>query len=1209
MAYFGTNMQKVNKIDAPLLVVGLGGTGADGVLRIKSEFSQRLVADRLGSVELDRPPRTAYLVIDTDESVKGKRYHGVSINPDEEWFSLACDVSHLLGNQGQHLEPHMRSWLDKRFYSDENLIRDAATSGAGTYRQLSRLMLFRRAQDLSVKLQAILTRLKTIPAGAPVGAHAINVVVVSGLSGGTGSGSFLDFAYLLRHAAATANVDVKVELYAVAPDVTINNHAASDISKQEIYKTNSFGAFKELDYWMSFDRRRVGEHRDEKIFVDYGNGVIVEWNRAPYDDVTLLCATNSDGALLENAYQVVMASMAETLLFMMAEEANRGEVINRSGADFTANTDSYSFQSAKSNEYAYRQAIQRRYPQNYCYRAVGAYSNLGEQRNKVSIEADLLFSDVNQFINLPTNLPNMLSSAPERFFAPMQDLLLHQFDDLTTATRFNEEMFTGSDSWAPSVLKATDATLAPHGDVFTEWEKNVLDRTAELQMTFKNELYAKFEEICKEYVMTNGPEALRIMLSDPDHGIISLLENKAKSFSIQKDDFRAEYNNALNAASENFIEFHNLDFLANLLRGGQVFNAYITQARSMYVAKQNEIYCDIESKLIKLLATDVRTQIVDRNLKFTMEALESIRKEVESDVRGIPVNAGNLHLVDLQEVKEQIREQYEAENNRVTLMNTVLRSVSDAAVRFTDDGDRDDTADMLIGQIDNMISVIYRSINDMTLQSELSGFNDINDAAVADYVRTQIAPQLERGAKAHFALTSAYGGLNTTNAVLSSYISIPIGAQQVKQGIANYINTGSYSGSVIKNSAIDDRIFWMNIVAGLPLCAYSFLAEYEKVYEKQRHMRPGTHLVTMNDEDLAALRIERSILNDWNLLPSPNPFKLLGSRPVPENILFRWNKAEEVMKEAEKVGIIAFDTNMPSVSDYRAYMHLFSIDTEEAKNELKGKIDSVKAGVGSADEKVSALKELLAERNQYDIIDDVRASEQTETFSTALGVAGVYQGDVNARKACFRELAFYRLSQRPIILNEISEQIEFVKAVQEAIVDVQEGHNEVLMLKEATKTVARWILYNCVKMRLTNVLYYNALGELETNGESNKLFSQDMSLNINEAWCNFVPLKVRLVEWYAKQVQTEEPFASINETMKERYQHSIDPDDTAEDIALCIKYRTDATELAAAIDRDIVNLKAHQKDITDRNSYNQALQVLNDLKNEWNGLAAIWSGI
>ncbi len=69
--------------------------------------------------------------------------------------------------------------------------------------------------------------------------------------GGTGSGTFLDMAYIIRQIAE--------ERHYQKPQL-LGYLALADLypyGNQHVLKTNCFAALKELDYWMS-----VGEHQD-----------------------------------------------------------------------------------------------------------------------------------------------------------------------------------------------------------------------------------------------------------------------------------------------------------------------------------------------------------------------------------------------------------------------------------------------------------------------------------------------------------------------------------------------------------------------------------------------------------------------------------------------------------------------------------------------------------------------------------------------------------------------------------------------------------------------------------------------------------------------------------------------------------------------------------------------------------------------------------
>ena len=169
-------IDRVEKLDDPLLVIGLGGTGADILLTIKRMFAERftLPRDENGN-PIPIPRRTDYLAIDSDNQ-KLKEFEQ----------SERCDISvngmaHILATK--QLETWERKWLDP------SLNAASRGSGAGMYRQAARLMLSRRYDDIYNALKTKLTRLASVRTGqAGASTLRMNVVIVTGICGGTGSG-------------------------------------------------------------------------------------------------------------------------------------------------------------------------------------------------------------------------------------------------------------------------------------------------------------------------------------------------------------------------------------------------------------------------------------------------------------------------------------------------------------------------------------------------------------------------------------------------------------------------------------------------------------------------------------------------------------------------------------------------------------------------------------------------------------------------------------------------------------------------------------------------------------------------------------------------------------------------------------------------------------------------------------------------------------
>ena len=1212
MAFFEAKTAKVDKINAPLLVVGLGGTGADGVRRVKHEFKERLNPEKLSETELDRPPRTAYLVLDTASNEKNKSYHGTKLDPDDEWVDMSCNVSYILGEEGVHLDPCVKEWLDKRFYTDRDLIANAATDGAGTYRQLSRLMLFRKAQDIIIKLTAALTRLATVAPGDPVGAHRINVVVISGLSGGTGSGCFLDFAYLLRKAAADMQKQIKVDLYAIAPDVTINHHAATDLTKQIIYKTNSFAAFKELDYWMNYEKRKPGRLKQEIPTVRYNPTLNVQWNCAPYDDVTLLCATNAQGALLAGAYEVVMSAIAETLLLQMASETDRGSVVGVDRSD--ASVDSYSFQSAKSNEYAYKQNILRPYAENYCYRAVGSYSNTSEQKNKLYMEAEMVFSDVKAYCELPEHQPNMQSNDPTRFFDDFEALFNAFAQQFKTESRYNSEMFSGNAPWGSRDLRSMDETSAPHGSILDDWKRNTLNTKDSCKLSFAEQLLKKFKTVATEYIKVNGPQALKTMLSDPYNGFLKKLQEKIGMYETEAGNRRAAYTNAFAAASREFKELQDIRGLLTMGRIKDAFDAYKAQAESVYKNKQGEMFSDIMVELLTEFKEKVNNQVLLRNLEFAIHALNDIQESLSNEVKAMSEAASSTTLSSADEIKNQILAVYRVAANSQKLHDAVLNTVADACVTFDDASmsNEEEAAGVLIEKIDAIIDTVYHDINDVSLQKQLIDFSDVNAAGVSQYVQTKLAPELERGAQAHFALNPSYGGLNTMNAVLSSYISVPAGAEEVKAGIKAYIEgSGTYSGAVIKNSNIKDRIFWMNVVSGLPLCAYGLLSGYESVYESNCTVRPGTHLVRMNDEEISALNVPRSLENDWSLMPSPIPAKELGQKPLHDNIQHKLTRNEEILAAAEEKGLIVLNMDEGDYTTFSARVQLFKGDDGAVISiaDTQKKLNEIEAARRIDETKLANVNDILKPENRlsFDPVDDVRACEQIIEFSKALGKSGVFNSDIDTQKKCFRELVYYKLTKRPLMIDELKKQImicDMVKAKRDYYDELVKGSAK---RSDAVKEVAQLWLYDLIKFNPMSVSYRDRQGNYKLGGDGNdNILFRNIDTICKEDYANYAPIEVRFVEWYAKQSRSREPFVTLASKLRNLYEQSQNPSDN--EVLKCREYRETAKMYHKHLDDLITVLQADQDEMP-KAYYDKTIEVLEGMQKALKSLELSWRGL
>jgi hypothetical protein len=191
----------------PTLIIGLGGTGKEVLLRLR-----RLIVERYGS--LSRLPFLRFMHVDTDKTQTASEQYDLRSGDDplyrEVQFSNAERIDLTIpGGTGRYVE-HLNNFPNiKRWFPGNGKIAHLGDlkNGAGQVRIASRLGFFDPSnhQKITARLQhcrtdlsrpAILTEASQL--GFDFSAANTRVVVVASIAGGTGGGTFLDMGYLVR---------------------------------------------------------------------------------------------------------------------------------------------------------------------------------------------------------------------------------------------------------------------------------------------------------------------------------------------------------------------------------------------------------------------------------------------------------------------------------------------------------------------------------------------------------------------------------------------------------------------------------------------------------------------------------------------------------------------------------------------------------------------------------------------------------------------------------------------------------------------------------------------------------------------------------------------------------------------------------------------------------------------------------------------------
>lgn len=225
------------------ICIGLGGTGRDVLMRIR-----RLIVDRYK--DLQNLPVVSFVHVDTDKEATqavslrtGNIYQGVDLGfQDSEKVNatmMATQVTELVegleqcraNNHQPSPYKHIAQWFPPQLLRNVKAI----DQGAKGIRPVGRLAFFHNYLKIKQAIEIAEQRTRgheqdLLQNFGLIVDPGLNIVVVGSLCGGTGSGTFLDMAYSLRHTYPGVQIIgylvVSPELYGNTPNMCANTYAA-----------------------------------------------------------------------------------------------------------------------------------------------------------------------------------------------------------------------------------------------------------------------------------------------------------------------------------------------------------------------------------------------------------------------------------------------------------------------------------------------------------------------------------------------------------------------------------------------------------------------------------------------------------------------------------------------------------------------------------------------------------------------------------------------------------------------------------------------------------------------------------------------------------------------------------------------------------------------------------------------------------------------
>ncbi|MBV7273139.1 tubulin-like doman-containing protein [Clostridiaceae bacterium UIB06] len=826
---------RIETIENPVLIIGLGGTGIDAMLRLKYQINKRffLDEDTISNTRKDKPKKVEFLGFETNQGEKNKRYPasgGVGLDPQSELVMLSNAEVRSILNDRKILDDCIKEWLAPELSSE------SGTDGAGGVRQIGRLLLFTKINEI---VDCIEKKIRFLQEDTD---QVLHVFILSGLSGGTGSGTFIDIAYIIRgimHSIYGNKGEDKVNImgYLFTPDVNLSRAADNQSSQSYIIK-NGFAALKELDYLMG-----IGD-RHERFRQKYRNRLTVDSPMPPFNLCHLISATNIDGRPMSNAYDYCMNVTAENIVNFMSNE------VRESGGVFA-------IQDYISNLKQNTDNMAKPYMANYKYIMIGAASAVLPLEEITTYLAYKLFEKMQyMFDNIPAE------QEVDGFIRQLkldEDSVIERFEENLQSRKplsgyKNREKYSYDNVIKRQAVDIDDEMKEYLRDCSNEYNKVKTQYPGEIQKNIIECVDLIFKDPKK------GPFYASRMLFSSSFCVVKTLDSEIASLRERLANISKEIKYKREVAEDKLIEAKKAILFTKEGKKNDYIEAkseeYMLKAEEDRIVRMMEFYSRIISDISDLNNKIYRvyTEILNELNKLFKEDGDILAKgeEIEGAL-GRTYSWTVVKVPDLTDYMEKIVNKETADE----LVRRFSNKLLEESQKWLDEVRID-----VVGSISNFVSEEYGEVITQSMEEFLS-LEYGEDKSIIGIIKDEIAPKLDKDAVPIFHISNT----EAVNFPTWSMVSVPRNAKKILEGIKEYKKNSHKGDSInIKESMVTNRIFWLNTKNGVPLYSYAPIKHYEEIYEKTLLERDGIgrHLYQNGDKN-------------WIYIPSPIPEESWGT--------------------------------------------------------------------------------------------------------------------------------------------------------------------------------------------------------------------------------------------------------------------------------------------------------------------------------------------
>ena len=900
----------------PVVIIGLGGTGVDAISILKTKLQRQIEPDNKNDV------------IEKGEEPRYDHIKFLGIDADKEWLqSSGLTQAETLNIQNYHsndifepqklheLKLHKElQWMSIDFIS-QHLPPDS--NGAGAYRQFGRWLTISRANDIRTKIREVIKQ-----ACLGRNGRSLNVHIISGISGGMGGGSFVDVCYITRNVLSDLGFNATMVFgYFVLPDVHISKQGIiGNFVKSAHIQKNGIASLLEIEHLMNL------KDSNEWFEQDYGSFQIRTQQKL-VDICHFVSATNMNGVLIEKGYEYALNVIGDYILaFLSNEQVTIAPSINMRSLYISMMTD-----LAMTNPIA-------GYSQNYFI--IGCTAGEIPKTQMATYLATQLFKKLTIHTKMPDNIQI------EQEFADYLKLSNSRFKQLENQiaqgaswTEISEQKVSQSfgfikahvnDGQIP--LAMTDST----GSSINNRKGHLITKRESMEKKVDSYIYEagassipglalnKLIEIIED--PTKGPIYAYGMMNKTGADIFHYLDGRMKYCKSQKEDARDQHLKFQQLEKEARITLAN----SNILNKKKNIKEYASVLNNIaYWEARADLYEQLE-----ILMQNLKVAFGDINTRY----LQPLYNTTNDLIATFNANSSYFNMGKSDESQDgftkqlvkfsRIQPQLDAEVTKLDPRDET-GGLLKILTKYPDTWMEHDEL-KLKAKISNYVLQKFNAILSGNIESFLRKDLNMENAPAttfANAIERQIIDPLVDDAAPIFWTRWPLVSSNI-GTVYRSILSVTSSANSICLAANQYANVNNQV--YVRNSLINDRVYMLRTIGGVPMFTYEGLIRYLDSYEHYSDL--GLHLYERN-------------VNWRETLTFPYPYSL--------ERIFTKNAYEllELYHDAVNKGIIHYVDDRAFIKQYgKIDPELLNLDSLM----IDGKLD-----IEKANQRVSALEAVL----------------------------------------------------------------------------------------------------------------------------------------------------------------------------------------------------------------------------------------------------------